>query len=63
MIHKMILTGELSWEKFRDSLIKKLKSCKEEKDLLFFIKVLSFSCSNSEEEMQEKRRLVGIPET
>ena len=60
---KMILTGIVTWKEFRNKLIGDLKSCKTEEDFLKIIKTLLFSASNSEEEMQEKRRFLGIPET
>lgn len=60
---KIVLAGVMNWEEFRDKLIENLKSCKTEEDFLKIIKRILFSASRSEEEMQEKRRFLGIPET
>lgn len=60
---EIILTGTLKWNKFRDLIVKKLNNCKTERDFLKQMKVLYFSMSESEEEMQEKRRSLGILET
>lgn len=60
---KIILAGHMKWDEFRDILVTDLKSCKTEEDFLKRMNILYFSISNSEEEMQEKRRRLGIPET
>jgi len=60
---KVVLVGVMNWKEFREILVKNLKSCKTEEDFLEVIRRLYFSISHSEEEMQEKRRSLGIPET
>ena len=63
MKKQIILMGHLNWEEFRDSIVKELSNAKTEKDFLEIINALLFSVSLSEEEMQKKRRRLGIPET
>ena len=60
---KIILAGNLTWDKVRDNFIEMMKKCRNEKEFLKVIKTIYFSCSSSGEEMQRKRRLLGIPET
>ena len=62
---KMILVGGegLTWKEVRDKLIGDFQSCKTEEDFLMIVKKIWFSASHSEEEMQGKRRFLGIPET
>ena len=60
---KVIMAGPLDWERFRKLLIKDIKKCKTEREFIELINCVLFSISNTEDEMQEKRRLLGLPET
>lgn len=60
---KVIMAGQLDWERFRKLLIKDIKDCKTIREFIELLNYVLFSISNSEEEMQEKRRLLGLPET
>jgi len=57
------LTGSLNWKQLRKVIIKEMKESSTEEEFLEVIKAIIFSASDSEEEMQEKRRFFGIPET
>ncbi len=60
---KIILSGCIDWKEFRDYLVKRLKKMTKEEEFSHLMERILFSMSSSEEEMQEKRRLLGIPET
>ncbi len=60
---KVILTGCMGWKEFRDCLVKKLTKMTKEEEFTNLIERIIFASSFSEEEMQTKRRSLGIPET
>jgi|LGVF01.2.fsa_nt_gb hypothetical protein len=63
MNEEITLTGSLNWKQLKDHIIKALQEATTEEEVLKVIEAILFACSNSEEEMQEKRRDLGIPET
>ena len=60
---EIIITGSKNWKELRDFMIKELNKCRTKKEFADFITALLYSVSDSEEEMQEKRRELGLPET
>jgi len=59
----IVIAGTMKWNEFRDKLIQNLKGCDTEEKFCDLMEALEYSFSHSEEEMQKKRRKLGIPET
>lgn len=59
----LTITGILKWDELRDFLIERLKEATTEERFDELMKAIIFSTSGSEEEMQEKRRSLGLNET
>lgn len=60
---EVVIAGAIGWEGFRDKLIENLQDCDTEEKFCDLMIALEHSFSHSEEEMQKKRRKLGIPET
>lgn len=60
---EVIVAGKMKWNEFRDKLIGELSKCDTEQKFCDLMVALEYSFSRSEEEMQKKRRGLGIPET
>ena len=59
----IIVVGNASWKHTKNVIIHGLQKATTEEEFIHVIMGIYHSLSTSEEEMQAKRRLLGLPET